>query len=301
MQAISFYLLFPFIRLISLLPLRVLYAISDFLVYPLLYHLLGYRKKVVRKNMRRVYPNRTDKELHIIEKKFYHYLSDLFMETIKGFSITYKELSERVTFSDPDGFERVYRENPGVVITLGHVGNYEWLAQYFPRYMGVVMGVPYRKFTNPYFDRVFRSSRERGGATLFHTKMTGEFIRSQKEKYLLVLANDQSAPADKSYWVKFLNQDTSFFEGTEKMARQLKFPVFFAKISATGRGKYAITFRLITEDPDQEPLGEILARHARFLEENIHEAPEYWLWSHKRWKHKKPEGFTYGFTRDILS
>ncbi|WP_367914889.1 lysophospholipid acyltransferase family protein [Leadbetterella sp. DM7] len=301
MQAISFYLLYPFIWLFSLLPLRALYFISDFVVYPVLYSMLGYRKKVVRDNMRQVFPEKTEAERQAIERKFYHYLADLFMETIKGFSISYEELIQRVTFTNQDFFEKVYRENEGIVITLGHVGNYEWLAQCFPRIANVRMGVPYRKLTNPYFDKAFRASRERGGAILFHTKETLDFIKNEKSRYILVLANDQSAPAEKSYWVKFLNRDTSFFEGTEKMARQLNFPVLFAHIGVSGRGRYAISFQPVTDDPSKEPLGAILAEHARLLEQNIYQAPEYWLWSHKRWKHQKPAGFTYGFTRNILS
>lgn len=299
MQAISFYLLYPFIRLVSFLPLRVLYFLSDYLVYPVLHKVLGYRQKVVRENMRRVYPEKTEAERRVIETKFYHYLSDLFMETVKGFSISFEALNRRISFTNLELLQKLYRENAGVVLTLGHVGNYEWLAQYFPRAGNVRLAVPYRKLTNPYFDKAFKSTREQGGALLFHTQRTHEFIRKQKDRYVLALANDQSAPPEKSYWTRFLNQDTSFFEGTERMARQLKFPVLFMNIRVTGRGKYTMTFLPVTEDPDKEPVGDILSSHARLLEENIHQAPEYWLWSHKRWKHRKPEGFTYGFTRNI--
>lgn len=300
MQAISFYLLYPLIRLFAFIPLRILYFLSDYLVYPMLYKVLGYRKKVVRENMRRVYPEKTEAERLDIERRFYHYLSDLFMETVKGFDISYEALDKRIDITNLDLLQKIYHENAGVVLTLGHVGNYEWLVQYVPEAGNLRVATPYRKFTNPYFDRAFKASRERGGAILFHTQKTQEFIRKEKSRYILALANDQSAPAEKSYWVRFLNQDTSFFEGTERMARQLKFPVLFVNIRVTGRGRYAITFQPVTENPDQEPVGDILAGHARLLEENIHQAPEYWLWSHKRWKHKKPKGFTYGFTRDIL-
>lgn len=301
MQAVSFYLIYPLIWLFSLLPFRVLYFLSDYLVYPLLYSVLGYRKKVVRENMRKVFPEKTEAERQVIEKKFYHYLSDLFMETVKSFSVSYEALEKRVSFTNPELLQKLYQANAGVVLTLGHVGNYEWLAQCIPKGNGVRMGVPYRKLTNPYFDKAFKSSRERGGAILFHTEKTLDFVRKEKDRYVLALANDQSAPAKKSYWVRFLNQDTSFFEGTEKLARQLGFPVVFMNIRATGRGRYSMTFQLITEEPGKEPLGEILGEHARLLEENIRQAPEYWLWSHKRWKHKKPAGFTYGFTRNILN
>ncbi|MBX2951011.1 MAG: hypothetical protein KF870_00805 [Leadbetterella sp.] len=300
MQAISFYLLFPFIRLFSLLPLGAMYFLSDYLVYPLLYRVLGYRKKVVQENMRKVFPDKTEAERKEIERKFYHYLSDLFMETVKGFSLSYEELEERIIITNSGLLKKLYDAHDGIVLTLGHVGNYEWLAQYLPQAMDMTIAAPYRKFTNPYFDNAFKASRGRGGGVLFHTQHTREFIRIQKDKYVLALANDQSAPAEKSYWVRFLNQDTSFFEGTEKMARQLNFPVVFVNMLVPERGKYQVTFQLITEDPSKEPLGAILEQHARLLEENIYQAPQYWLWSHKRWKHKKPAGFTYGFTRNIM-
>lgn len=299
MQAFSFYLIYPLIWLFSLLPLPVLYVFSDYVLYPLLYRGLGYRKKVVRANIETVFPEWTAQQRREVEEAFFHYLSDLFMETIKGFSIRYEELYKRISFKGLEEFKRIYEQNPGVVVTLGHVGNYEWLAQHFPRYQSLTMGVPYRKLTNPYFDKAFRASRERGGATLFHTDKTWDFIRAEKDKFLLVLANDQSAPADKSFWVRFLNRDTSFFEGTEKMARQLDFPVIFAQIRIVKRGYYEVTFVPITEEPKTTEVGYILNEHARLLEENILEAPQYWLWSHKRWKHKKPAGFTYGFTRNI--
>lgn len=300
MQAISFYLLYPLIRLFSFIPLRILYFISDFLVYPVLYGLLGYRKKVVRENMRRVYPEKTEEERLAIEKRFYHYLSDLFMETVKGFNISYEELDKRIEIVNPEVIREIYGNHKGIVLTTGHVGNYEWLGQYFPAYIGLPFLAPYRKFTNPYFDHFFKTTREKGGAWLFHTHVTQHIVRSEKGKYLLALANDQSAPAEKSYWVKFLNQDTSFFEGTEKLARQLDFPVVYINIGVAGRGKYELTFHTITVSPLEEEIGFIMKEHARLLEDNIHQAPEYWLWSHKRWKHKKPEGFGYGFTRDIL-
>lgn len=299
MQAFSFYLIYPFIWLFSLLPLPVLYLFSDYLLYPLLYRVLGYRKKVVRANIATVFPEWEESKRLQVEKEFYHYLSDLFIETIKGFTISYEQLFRRISFKGLEEFKRIYAKYPGVVVTLGHVGNYEWLAQHFPRFQSLTMGVPYRRLTNPHFDRAFRASRERGGATLFHTDKTWDFIRAEKGKFLLVLANDQSAPADKSFWVKFLNRDTSFFEGSEKMARQLNFPVVFAQIRVPKRGHYEVTFLPITEDPASVEEGYILKEHARLLEENILEAPQYWLWSHKRWKHKKPAGFTYGFTRNI--
>jgi KDO2-lipid IV(A) lauroyltransferase len=295
MQAISFYLFFPLIWVFSRLPLSVLYFVSDYIVYPILYKMIGYRKKVVRDNIFSVYPEKSEKERLEIESKFYHFLSDMFLETVKSFSISQKELERRLIIENEDAIKEAFAKTNGVILTVGHVGNYEWIALRFPFFFKMITGVPYRQLTNPYFDKFFKKSRERGGADLFHTHKTQGFIKEQKGKYVLALANDQSAPPDKSYWTKFLNRDTSFFVGTEKLAKQLNFGVVFGEITVRERGVYVLKFDLITDKPTEEPAGFIMEQHAKRLEKNIHDAPQYWLWSHKRWKHKKPAGFEYGF------
>ncbi len=295
MQALSFYLFYPFIWLVSKLPLRVLYFISDYIVYPIIYKVVGYRKKVVRDNMDRVFHNKPLLERRELESKFYHFLSDLFMETVKSFNMPIETLQNRVSFKKDDQVEHLLKNAKGVVLTLGHVGNYEWLAQYIPIFYKVKLAVPYKKITNPYFDEMFRKSREKGGAVLFHTDKTYKFLAKEKEGYVIGLANDQSASANKSYWTRFLGQDTNFFVGTEKIARQMGFAVVFLYIRVRGRGNYEAEIKIITEDPSKDAVGSIMEKHAALLQENILEAPEYWLWSHKRWKNKKPEGFGYGF------
>jgi KDO2-lipid IV(A) lauroyltransferase len=295
MQSISFYLIYPLIWAFSKLPLSILYFLSDYLIYPILYKLIGYRKKVVRDNLRSVYPEKSENERLAIESDFYHFLSDMFLETVKSFTISEAQLKERIYFENEEVIKNALEKSKGVILTVGHVGNYEWFALYFSLYFKVDVAVPYRKFTNPYFDAFFKKSRERGGATLFHTHKTQGFVKEKSGKYILALANDQSAPPDKSFWVKFLNRDTSFFVGTEKLAQQLDFPVVFGEITVPRRGVYSMKLHLITDRPTEEPTGFIMEQHAKRLEANIHDAPQYWLWSHKRWKHKKPDGFGYGF------
>lgn len=297
MQALSFYISYPFLWLFSLLPLRVLYFIADFVVYPILYHLIGYRKTVVKENILRVFPEKSAEERLKIEKGFYHYLSSLFMETIKGFTISPASLTKHLTYNNPEEIKRVFEQSKGVILTTGHIGNYEWLAIDIPNSLKIPVAVPYKKLTNPYFDKAFKTSRERGGSILFHTHRTQFFLKREKSKYILALANDQSASPDKSYWTKFFGIDTTFFVGTEYVAKQMDFAVVFLNIQATKRGHYALTFQTITENPTEEPVGAIMESHVKLLEENIRQAPEYWLWSHKRWKHKKPENFEGGFPK----
>lgn len=297
MQAVIYYLVYPLIWFFSVLPLKVLYGISDFVLYPVLYKLTGYRKKVVQQNLKNAFPEKTNAELSQIEKKFYHFLCDLFIETIKGFNISNEELAKRLSFDNLELFSEQLEKTNGVIMSIGHVGNYEWLAQYLPIATGKQLAVPYRKLMNPYFDRLFKRSREQGGATLFHTNATQKYISKNRKGYILGLANDQWAPADKSFWSKFLNQDTSFYVGTEKVARSLDFSVIFATVRRPKRGQYHLSFELITDKPKEEAEGHILETHVRLLEQNILEAPEFWLWSHRRWKKPMPEGLNYGFAR----
>jgi Kdo2-lipid IVA lauroyltransferase/acyltransferase len=150
--------------------------------------------------------------------------------------------------------------------------------------------------SNNYFNQLFYKSRTAFGSVFFPTFETFTMLKKEFEKpFVLFLANDQSAPPTKSYWTKFLNQDTTFFVGTEKIAKQLNLPVVYAHVTVPKKGHYTMTFELITENPKQTTEGFIMEKHASLLENDIIKYPEYWLWTHKRWKHKMPEGFTYGF------
>jgi KDO2-lipid IV(A) lauroyltransferase len=297
MQAISYYLALPFIYFFSFLPLSVLYLISDILVYPVLYY-SGYRKKVVRTNLQNAFPEKTEKERRLIEKRFYRYLSDLFMETVKMFTISKKAITRRVRYAqESDILKEWFNESKSYVLTFGHYGNYEWVAITLDLGFSHKGTGPYHEMTNSYFNRLFLKSREKFGSILYPTyETTRRIIAYQGTPINVALANDQSAPPDKSYWTTFLNQDTSFFVGTEKIAQRYNMPVLFMEISRVKRGYYEINYKIISEDPQSLKEGEIMEQHARLLEEQIRRKPEYWLWSHRRWKHKKPDGVEKGFS-----
>ncbi len=296
MQAIAFYLIYPFLMLVSCLPLRILYFLSSYLVYPILYYIVGYRKKVVKKNLKNSFPEKSSDELLAIEKKFYKYLSDIFLEVLKSFTISKKLLSSRITFENFEILKESISSGKSVIVSLGHIGNYEWIAKIFPFALNTNFLVPYKKMTNPFFNAMFKKSREQFGATLFPTYETFNVLKDQKiTQFVLGLANDQSAPPDKAFWVKFLNQDTSFFVGTEKIARQMDFPVFFGHVTVPKRGYYHIILEKISEHPNLVEEGFILFNHAKLLEKDIIANPAHWLWTHKRWKHEMPDGIGYGF------
>lgn len=296
MQVFGYFLLYPFIFIFSKLPLRVLYFLSDYLLYPVLYRLLGYRTKVVSLNINNSLPEYSDAQKLKIEKDFYHYLCDLFVETIKSFSASPVFLAKHVKYNNVELLDKFYTNNKSVLLTLGHIGNYEWIAKSISLELKHLFLVPYHEMSNPSFDSLFKKSRTAFGAVFFPTYETIKVLRREFERPILLgLANDQSAPPNKAYWTRFLNQDTSFFVGTEKMAIQFGYPVVFGHVSVKKRGEYTLTFMEITQDPALMPEGEIMKQHAQMLEKNILEYPKYWLWSHRRWKHEMPEGIPYGF------
>ncbi|SOE19875.1 KDO2-lipid IV(A) lauroyltransferase [Spirosomataceae bacterium TFI 002] len=296
MKAVVFYLTVPFLYLFSILPLKVLYFLADILLFPLLYFVLGYRKKVVRGNLELSFPEKSVSEINKIEKEFYRHLADLFVEIIKMFTISEKALRKRMTFDHLAIADKWFAENRSFVVTLGHFGNYEWLALSLDWLFPHLGAGPYHKMSNSYFDKLFFNARSRFGTQMFSTKETGSFLRSKKPKpFIVTLANDQSAPPLKSYWTTFLNQDTSFFLGTEKIARDLDMPVVFATIEKKDRGYYHTKLEVICEYPKEVPQGAILSKHAELLERDIKENPAQWLWTHRRWKHKKPANVVNGF------
>jgi Kdo2-lipid IVA lauroyltransferase/acyltransferase len=289
-KAIVYYLVYPFIIFISILPLRLLYFISDVILYPLIYIILGYRKAVVRKNISNAFPEKSLAEQRSIEKKFYHFLCDLFIETLKCITISKSQLQKRCRIEvDTELTDKWYDEKRDFLITLGHYGNYEWLAALLDVEFKHLGTGPYHQMKNPYFNNLFKKMRSRFGTFMYPTFETYRLLQKGFDKtFFVTLANDQSAPPTKSYWTTFLNQDTSFFYGTEKIAKKYDMPVLFAKIRREKRGMYVVSFELITEYPQKEEPGFILEKHATLLEQQIKANPSFWLWSHKRWKHKKP-------------
>ena len=288
MKRIVFYLAKPFLLGYSKLPLSFHYWVSDWILYPVLYQLVGYRKKVVTENLRRSFPSDSVAEIQQKVQDFYHYLTDLFVETIKGFTISDEELRARVEFDPFPVLDEWFKEGKSAVLSVGHYGNYEWVCMRLPEVMPHDFWVPYRQLTNPYFDALFTKSRSKLGAVMFPTFETYQRLRKVDRPMILGLANDQASPPDKSYWTTFLNQDTSFFWGTERIAKMHNWPVFYMRIHRPRRGFYRVSWEILCEEPKSLPSGAILERHARWLEADITKDPRYWLWSHRRWKHQRP-------------
>lgn len=290
LSAIAFYLVLPFLYLISLLPFPLLYLVSDGF-YVLLYYVVGYRKKVVLQNLRNSFPDKSEKEIQRICKDFYHYLCDLFLETFKTLTISKKSMLKHCYFS-PEAqkvFDRFATEKRSVVLVMGHLGNWELAGNTFSILCKQQLYVIYHPLSNKQFDKLIYNMRSRFGTKLIAMRETYREMAANKN---IVSATafiaDQTPSPEGAYWTTFLNQDTPVFQGTEKIARKLNYPIVYACIKRVKRGYYEIQAEALCENPKDTKDGEISEMHTKRLEKDIIAQPEVWLWSHRRWKHKRP-------------
>ncbi|MGN6164328.1 MAG: lysophospholipid acyltransferase family protein [Flavisolibacter sp.] len=279
-----YYVVYGFLYVLSLLPLRILYLLSDFF-YFIVYHVAGYRKEVVMHNLAIAFPEKTATERKTIAKKFYRNFTDFFVETIKLFSASSSFLNKRFV-SDYSAFHKIKEQGKRCQVHLGHNFNWELgnLAA-VPHIPFRTLGV-YMPLSNKTFDRIFRKLRAKGGAHLLPaTDMRNAMLPFRSESYALLLVADQSPPSPQSgIWVDFFGKPTAFVRGPENGARSGDLPVIFCYITKIKRGYYKGYFELAEENPAVLPKGELTKKYARFLEEKMREQPENWLWSHRRWK-----------------
>ena len=289
MQALLYYLTLPFIYLLSLLPFRILYVLSDG-VYALLFYVAGYRKKVVLKNLRNSFPEKTEEEINVICKKFYHYFCDLTLETFKTLTISKEKMLKRCSL-EPGAkilFDQLAIANQSVIIVMGHKGNWEWAGNTFSLCCKHQLYVIYHPLSNKYFNGLVYKMRTRFGTKLIAMKDTfREMAKNRSELNATAFIADQSPSPDKAYWMQFLNQDTPVFMGTEKIAQKMKYPIVYVSVKKIKRGYYTLAAKLLKEPPYILNEGEITTAHTEKLEKDILEQPETWLWTHRRWKHTR--------------
>lgn len=277
---------------ISLLPFSVLYRVSD-LLYLITYHLVGYRKKVVHQNLKNAFPSLTNEERNKIAKKFYRHFSDFLVESAKSITISNKAIQERCALINPELIHEYYAKGKNVIVLCGHYNNWEYYAVGIAQQMKHQTIAAYQPLKNKFFDRVIMKSRQRFGMKMVSMRGIPRYFSNElsKKPTMSVMVNDQSPANPKTaYWNTFLNQDTGWMKGAEKLAIKYDQAVIFGCIRKKKRGFYEVSFYPIAEDVKQHPSGYILDQHAKHLEDVIKEAPEFWLWSHKRWKHKRPDG-----------
>ncbi|TAL59237.1 MAG: hypothetical protein EPN88_17555 [Bacteroidetes bacterium] len=290
MGAIGYYLFYGINWIITLLPLRILYIFSD-IIFLLLYYFPSYRRKVVSTNLRNSFPEKSEDELKSIEKKFYKHFADLFIETFKLTHMSVSEQKKRYTYSNLQIIDRLREEKRDVIAVLGHYNNWEW-PTLLPHYLKYKIIIIYRPLHNKYFDRHIYNQRSKYGIVLTPTsQIIREIVNNKKKNIntLSVFLTDQTpAKGEIKYWTTFLNQDTPVYTGTEKIASKYDMAIVFFHVQKIKRGYYNLNIELLLDHTAGLPENVITETHVRKLEEIIREKPQYWLWSHRRWKHKKP-------------
>jgi Kdo2-lipid IVA lauroyltransferase/acyltransferase len=279
------------IKPISLLPFWLIYRISD-VVFFILYYFVGYRKKVVYGNIQRSFPEKTPKEIKSIMFKFYRHFCDLILESIKGFSISSAEAQKRMGSINVDIINQFGQEGKDVVLIGGHYGNWELFAVAVGPTINIKPIALFTPLANKFFDQKVKASRSRFGLNLLPSVKVRELMAEKtEEKRMIIFGSDQSPrKGQRAYWMKFLNQETGVQFGAEKFAKEHNCAVVYGHISRLKRGHFQIEYQAICEDASQTAYGEITQKHTLLLEKEIIKEPAYWLWSHKRWKHTRPEG-----------
>jgi KDO2-lipid IV(A) lauroyltransferase len=287
MRAVSYYLFLPVIYLISILPFWLLYRVSDFL-FIIVYGLMGYRKKVVMANLKNSFPEKNDADLKQIQRKFYRYFFDLIVETIKSLTISPRTLRKRMLFEDVSVFQKYFDQQQSIIIVMGHFGNWELGGARFAIEPLHKLYVVYHPLKNKYFNKLVYKMRTRLGNGLYPMKNTLRGMLGDKNNVTATaFIADQTPSPHGAYWMKFLNQDTPVFTGTGKIANKFNYPVVYASVKRVKRGFYEIELEELVSTPNEVEPEEIVARFTKRLEQDIREIPTTWLWTHKRWKHKR--------------
>jgi len=274
---------------VSLLPYFFLYRIADLLFF-LFYFVLGYRKKVVFGNIKRSFPEKSEAEHKKIAKAFYRHFADLIVESLKVFTISRREVEERMKFVNPELINRYFEEGKSVIMAGGHFNNWELFAVAIDQAVKHQSIAIYKPLTHKFFDEKMRATRGKYGLEMISIKEVKQVFEKNKSKLTLTIFGTDQSPGNvkKAYWTRFLNQDTAVLFGTEKFAKEYNYPVVFGCIHKLSRGHYSVEFRELIHDPSKTVYGEITEAHTKMLEQDILQKPEYWLWSHRRWKHKRP-------------
>lgn len=288
MQFLLYILLYPILFLISILPFRLLYIFSD-CVYILVYRIIGYRKKTVRENLALALPHLSEKERLLVEKKSYKHLCDMFLEMIKTMTISVKEIEKRFVLKNVDYYLEIEKQGKSIALMCGHYASYEWSISINSRITFEGFAI-YKRINNKYFDDLVKKIRSRFKAYLITTKETVPTIESNNEKGVKGLygfASDQSPQVkQKTYWSKFMGIEVPVYTGAEMLAKKFDMNIMFMKIKKVKRGFYEMEFELLTDDAKSVPDFEITETFLRKVEQQILEAPEFYLWTHKRWKHR---------------
>lgn len=284
MSALLYYcIVYP----LSLLPLWILYRMSD-LIFLLFMSVLPYRKKVVKANIERSFPDLSSKDQAVLVRGFYRHFSDLLIESIKNLSISKDELLRRMTVINPEVLQNLQKNGKSTIFVSGHFNNWEWFitaqALLVPN-ASYGIGMP---LSNGFWDKKLTERRQRFGLTVVHAQNYKTMFNQSKPVSVLVLSDQAPADARKSYWMEFLHQQTPILFGVEQMANEFDLNVVYFQLKKVKRGYYEIEFKTLTTEARSLSYGQLTEQHVQLLEQSILEEPCHWLWSHKRWKREIP-------------
>ena len=289
MQFLLYILIYPILWSISILPFRILYIVSDG-VYILTYYIIGYRKKTVRENLALALPHLSEKERLVIEKKSFRHMCDVFLEMIKTLTISKSEIDKRYVFKNLEVYSNLEKKGKSIALLCAHYASYEWAVSMNSKADFESYAI-YKKINNRYFDKLVRTIRSKFEATLITTKETIPVIATNfrnKKLGLYGLVSDQSPKLGSFFhWNKFMGIEVPIHTGGEMLAKKYDMNVIFLRTKKVKRGFYEASFEVLSENAKEVPNYEITDQFLKLVEQQIYEEPEFYLWSHKRWKHRR--------------
>ncbi|WP_445749730.1 lysophospholipid acyltransferase family protein [Polaribacter sp.] len=288
MQLLLFGIVYPFAWLFSRLPMRILYMISDVLFF-LVYHVFGYRKEVVLKNISYAFPEKTFEEKEQLSKEFFKHFTDILMESVKGFTMGKEEILKRYQYKNPELLNSFVKEGKSIALVGAHLANWEWCVN-LPLITNIPIYGSYNQLRNPYFEKALRKSRERFGMNGIKTFETVKVMMSNYQNNtqgIYILLSDQSPLVEKTfYWTEFFGVKVPVHTGLEMLSKKFDLIVINQHTRKIKRGYYETEFELITQDPKSFDNYELTEKYIRITEKSIKKDPENYLWSHNRFKHK---------------
>ena len=290
MKKIGFYLVKLWTAVLSFHPFWLLYLKSDF-NFLLVYHVFRYRRKVVRENLFRSFPDKDLKQIKSIERKFYHNLCDLLVEGTKMMRLESGDIQNRVVFANPELIAQLYEQQRSLIYVCPHSGNWEWFLKLMTNLSQHKSLSVYKKVKSPVFDQLVYFLRTKGcDIEMVETSSTLKRLEglSGTRNAVLMVADQTPRGVDTDYWTEFLHQDTCWYTGLDRIARRFDYAVVFVAMKRTGRGRYEVAFELITDHPKETEEDYIIEQYVRCVERFIKGQPDNWLWSHRRWKHQRP-------------
>ena len=287
MKRLAFVVIYPILLGISILPFFLLYLLSDFISF-ILYYLLGYRGKMIRKNLSLSFPEKSHKEIRSIERAFYTHMCDIFLEMIKSMTISLKSIKKRFKVNNMDLLSQFPKNERSAIIICGHYASYEWMLFMAKEFRCSTYGI-YTPLTNIHFDKLVRKIRKKHNASLisrYHTLRTIKEHQDNNHTAVYGFAADQSPyPKEKTYWRSFMGNKVPVFTGAERVAKDFDLAVVYADIKRVKRGYYEVDFKLITDSPKETTKNEITDVFFNMLQESIAVDPSQYLWSHNRYKY----------------